>query len=201
MTVVVDTSGRIRAVALELFAAHGYEQTSLREIADQVGITKASLYYHYPSKQSLLTALVDPLVEDSRAVVDEAEKLQPTPDNVRAILARQLDTILREQALCGLLVRDAVAMIAVLAPRWEEMLGLQSRMYAWLAGPGASPSTCVRAMAALETLGVPLKAAGQLPAIDDDELRSTLLDAALAVLGLTELDGATDGRAPDDETV
>jgi hypothetical protein len=103
---------------------------------------------------------------------------------VRAVLGRQLDTILREQSLCGLLVRDAVAMIAVLAPRWEELLGLQSRMYAWLAGPGASPSRCVRAMAALETLAVPLKAAGQLPPIDEDELRTTLLDAALAVLGL-----------------
>jgi AcrR family transcriptional regulator len=181
---VVDTSARIRAAALELFSAHGYEQTSLREIADQVGITKASLYYHYPSKQALLSALVEPLVEDSRAVIDEAERLEATPDNVRSILARQLDTILRERSLCGLLVRDAVAMIAVLAPRWEELLGLQSRMYAWLAGPDASPARCVCAMAALETLAVPLKAAGQLPPIDEDELRTTLLDAALAVLGL-----------------
>ncbi len=34
-----DTKARIRAVAMELFTAQGYEQTSLREIADRVGMT------------------------------------------------------------------------------------------------------------------------------------------------------------------
>ena len=53
---MTDTGARIRAVALDLFSSQGYEQTSLREIADRVGLTKASLYYHYPSKQALLLA-------------------------------------------------------------------------------------------------------------------------------------------------
>lgn len=179
---VTDTRTRIRAAALDLFSTRGYEQTSLREIADQVGLTKASLYYHYPSKQALLLALVAPLVEDTRPVVDAAEKLAPTPANVRLILARQLDTILRQQAVCGLLVRDAAAMIAVLAPMWDEMHRLQTRLHAWLAGVDPTPADRVRAMAALETLGVALKAATQLPAIDEDELRAALLDSALAVL-------------------
>jgi len=180
---VTDTATRIRATALELFASRGFEQTSLREIADQVGLTKASLYYHYPSKQALLLAIVAPLVDDTRPVVDAAERLAPTPANVRLVLTRQLDTMLRQQAVCGLLIRDAPAMITVLAPMWDEMHRLHTRLHTWLAGTDPTPTDRVRAMAALETLSVALKATAQLPTIDDHELRTTLLDAALAVLG------------------
>lgn len=181
---VIDTRARIRAVALELFSSHGYAKTSLREIADQVGLTKASLYYHYPSKQVLLLALVVPLVEDTHPVVDAAEQLAPTPANVRLILGRQLDTMLRQHDVCALLVRDAAAMVAVLAPLWEEMRGLQARLRTWLAGAHPTPTDQVRAMAALDTLGVALRASAEIPAIDADELRTVLLDSALAVLGL-----------------
>src|SRR5262249_12854805 len=40
------TRERIQAIALELFAEQGYEKTSLREIAERLGVTKAALYYH-----------------------------------------------------------------------------------------------------------------------------------------------------------
>lgn len=183
---VADTAARIRAAALDLFASHGYEQTSLRAIADRVGITKASLYYHYPSKQALLLALVAPLVDDTRPVVDAAERLAPSPANIRVILGRQLDTMLRQQSVCSLLVRDAPAMIAVLAPMWDEMNRLQSRLQTWLAGIEPTPTGQVRAMAALHTLGVALKASTEVPTLDEDELRTVLLDTALAVLCLNQ---------------
>ena len=41
-----DTRARIQQVALEMFAEQGYERTSLREIAERLGVTKAALYYH-----------------------------------------------------------------------------------------------------------------------------------------------------------
>ena len=46
-----DTRVRIQQVALELFAEQGYERTSLREIAERLGVTKAALYYHFKSKE------------------------------------------------------------------------------------------------------------------------------------------------------
>jgi NADH dehydrogenase len=58
---------------LELFSRHGYEKTSLREIAERLGMTKAALYYHYPSKQALLLAIVVPLIDEWRAVADKVE--------------------------------------------------------------------------------------------------------------------------------
>jgi len=48
---------RILDVALELFNAQGYDATSLREIAERLGVTKAALYYHFKSKGDILLEL------------------------------------------------------------------------------------------------------------------------------------------------
>ena len=55
-----DTRERILAVAQELFIEQGYDGTSLREIADRLGFTKAALYYHFRSKDEILVALIEP---------------------------------------------------------------------------------------------------------------------------------------------
>jgi AcrR family transcriptional regulator len=52
-----DTRQRILDAALDLFAEHGYDRTSLREIAATLGVTKAALYYHFESKEDILLAL------------------------------------------------------------------------------------------------------------------------------------------------
>ena len=44
-------------MALDLFIEKGFDGTSLREIAGQLGFTKAALYYHYASKDDILMAL------------------------------------------------------------------------------------------------------------------------------------------------
>jgi AcrR family transcriptional regulator len=52
-----DTRERILDVALELFTEQGFDGTSLREIAERLGVTKAALYYHFESKDDILLAL------------------------------------------------------------------------------------------------------------------------------------------------
>jgi AcrR family transcriptional regulator len=53
----VDTRQRILDVALDLFTEQGYDGTSLRQIAERLGVTKAALYYHFESKEDILLAL------------------------------------------------------------------------------------------------------------------------------------------------
>lgn len=55
----MDNAAQIRAVATQLFAALGYEGTSLQAIAERVGVTKQTLLYHYPSKDALRRAVLD----------------------------------------------------------------------------------------------------------------------------------------------
>jgi AcrR family transcriptional regulator len=52
-----STRERILDIALELFVAQGYDKTSLRDIAERLGTTKAALYYHFERKQDILLEL------------------------------------------------------------------------------------------------------------------------------------------------
>ena len=52
-----STRERILDVALDLFTEKGFDRTSLREIAERLGVTKAALYYHFSSKDDILMAL------------------------------------------------------------------------------------------------------------------------------------------------
>jgi AcrR family transcriptional regulator len=52
-----STRERILDVALDLFTDKGFDGTSLREIAERLGVTKAALYYHFASKDDILLAL------------------------------------------------------------------------------------------------------------------------------------------------
>jgi AcrR family transcriptional regulator len=53
----VSTRERILDIALELFTEQGYDKTSIRDIADRLGFTKAALYYHFKSKADILLEL------------------------------------------------------------------------------------------------------------------------------------------------
>lgn len=53
-----NTKERILDEALKLFAQSGYMGTSMNDIADRLGVTKAALYKHYKSKQEILDSIV-----------------------------------------------------------------------------------------------------------------------------------------------
>ena len=62
----MDSSEQICAAATRLFAAQGFDGTSLQSIADQVGVAKQTLLYHYPSKDSLRQKVLASLLEHWR---------------------------------------------------------------------------------------------------------------------------------------
>src|SRR5262245_26895991 len=70
-----ETRERIVDVALEMFNERGYERTSLREIAERLGVTKAALYYHCRSKEDILLELHLRLHAIGRDVLAQLEQL------------------------------------------------------------------------------------------------------------------------------
>ncbi len=62
-----DTRGEIQRTALRRFTDQGYDKTSLREIAEDLGVTKAAVYYHFRSKEEI----VESLVAEMAAALDE----------------------------------------------------------------------------------------------------------------------------------
>lgn len=67
----MDNPARILEVATRLFARQGFDGTSIQAIADEVGITKQTLLYHYPSKDDLRRAVLDNLFEHWRSVLPQ----------------------------------------------------------------------------------------------------------------------------------
>ena len=63
MTAKGSTKQEILDAALELFSVQGYEATSISQLAEAVGIRKASLYSHFENKQAILDALMQATLE------------------------------------------------------------------------------------------------------------------------------------------
>lgn len=63
MAVKGSTKQKILEAALELFSVQGYEATSISQLAEAVGIRKASLYSHFENKQAILDALIQTTLE------------------------------------------------------------------------------------------------------------------------------------------
>ncbi len=66
------TRQQILETAQRLFAELGYDATSLQMIADELGLTKAAVYYHFRAKTDILHAAMLPGIQRLEALLDEA---------------------------------------------------------------------------------------------------------------------------------
>ena len=89
-----DTRSRVQKVALELFAEQGYEKTSLREIAERLGVTKAALYYHFKSKEDIVHSFTDDYFAEIDALLDWAKDQPRSDETRREVLDRYVSIVL-----------------------------------------------------------------------------------------------------------
>ena len=83
-----DTRQRIQDVALDLFAERGYEKTSLREIAEQLDVTKAALYYHFKTKEDIVRSLFQDLSRPLDELIAWGEQQPRTLETKQELLRR-----------------------------------------------------------------------------------------------------------------
>lgn len=172
-----ETRSRIQAAALDLFMERGVEKTSLREIAEQLGITKAALYYHFRSRDELVSSLIDPFVAEVETLLAESEAAGDVP--VRDFLTSYFDLFAQHRRLLQLLVRDFSAFAHLGVER--KVIGWQVRLRHLVLGPDPSPADEARAVFALGGLQ---DVAALLPEVSIAEARPVAVQAACAALGL-----------------
>lgn len=88
---------RILDAALQVIARRGYSAAGIQEIVDLSATSKGSFYFHFPSKEQMVMALLDRMSEKLVNKVRDSVKNQPTPlhrvagsiDALMAIFARQ----------------------------------------------------------------------------------------------------------------
>ncbi|GAA1880254.1 TetR family transcriptional regulator [Pseudonocardia ailaonensis] len=147
-----DTRGQIRQVALELFAEQGYDKTSLREIAERLGITKAAVYYHFKTKEEILATLFDELVAGLDELIEWAGTQDPGPD-LRARILGRYQELLTGGSADNLIrfVQEGQASLKDLAAgaQMRERFGALSRL---LTPPDATVAEQLRSRLALVAL-------------------------------------------------
>jgi AcrR family transcriptional regulator len=70
------TRQQILETAQRLFTEYGYDATSLQMIADDLGLTKAAVYYHFRAKVDIRHEIMRPRVERLRTLLDEAAAIR-----------------------------------------------------------------------------------------------------------------------------
>lgn len=96
------TRERIRREAAALFRRKGFNGTSMAELAAAVGVTKSSLYHHFPSKQALLSEIIQLTVDRVTPLVEAvAASERSASERLRAAVEIHTVEAIRD--------RDAVA--------------------------------------------------------------------------------------------
>jgi len=91
------SSERVLSVAAHLFREHGYDATSVRQIAKAAGMKAGSLYYHYASKEILLEAVmnraISALTEGVRTALARVDTSSPFQKRIEAAITAHLGTL------------------------------------------------------------------------------------------------------------
>lgn len=132
-----DTRGQIVDAALRLFSERGYARTTVRDIAREVGITDAAIYYHFASKRDLLKALFEekgiaPALQELERLstdVPVSEALLGIARGVMSLMRASRDflRLLHVEALSG--EPGALEEFQSVGERWEQGLAGLLRNY------------------------------------------------------------------------
>ncbi|MFC3960934.1 TetR/AcrR family transcriptional regulator [Nocardia jiangsuensis] len=175
-----DTRERIRTVAMELFGERGYDKTSLREIADRLGVTKAALYYHFRTKEDIVVSLSEDLRRGVDDIVEWARGEPPGRERGEQI-------VLRYGALLHGLGRSMIRFWSENQPAFRDLgigtgLRYEFRELADLvAGPDPAPLAVFHARQALLTISWSLSMMGDLE-LDDAQSNAAATRLALDIL-------------------
>ncbi|MEM8739856.1 MAG: TetR/AcrR family transcriptional regulator [Pseudomonadota bacterium] len=83
--------GQILATAARVFAETGYDRTSMSQLAEACGISKANIYHYYPGKDALLFDILDSYLSDLRDRVAEISGAGMSPEaHLRAVILEVL---------------------------------------------------------------------------------------------------------------
>jgi AcrR family transcriptional regulator len=189
-----DTRTRIQEVALELFTEQGYEATSLREIAERLGVTKAALYYHFKTKEDIVGSLVQDRIDALVELVDWAAAQPRGPQLRQDFIRRYADELHRNRhhEIMRFFERNQTALRD--HPKSEQM---RERMFAIIDILGSpDDSVAVRLRGSMAILA--LHASWFMlpdPAVTDEQRKEAGLEIALELISASEPASAAAGSA------
>lgn len=143
------TRKAIQESAARLFAERGYLGTSMSDLAEDLGLSKAAIYHHFESKEALLRSLVDSLESDIEELLGRAEA-QEFETFDRAWLLREMAQVLdKHREVLGLVPKHLPGASTDLSSRDEQH---RARFLRLLAGSRPTVESRLRARSAVTVL-------------------------------------------------
>lgn len=168
------TRDEIIAVAAELFSRTGFKGTSLQDIAAGVGCSKATLLYHFDSKEAILAAIIAPAAAELAELDARLAALDGAAARVAAIDGF-LDLVLRYSREADLIYHGSVDVLG--SPAFAELRPLIDNLCAAFAGGSAHPADQVAAEVVLAGISSVV-----ISRPDEPGLRSALVAVARRAL-------------------
>jgi AcrR family transcriptional regulator len=165
------TRQRILDVALDLFAERGYGTTSLQDIADVMGVTKAAVYHHFNAKADILRALSASTLEAISAVADRVSGLPGQRARINAMVEGCLEVILSRRTVMRVLANDPTMRTDMTTAR--QFAALRARLPVALYGENPTPEQRFAIHAGLRLADEVI----DLVDLPEDEIRRILSDA------------------------
>jgi AcrR family transcriptional regulator len=161
--------------ALVLFADYGVNGTSLQMIGDHLGISKASVYYQFHSKDDIVLAVIMPVFAEIDQLITEVEKRPEGLPRLEAVVAGFVELAIRHRRVTAIFYRDPA--IDALVNSNEECTAINARFRKVLGLDGADTET--RVTMSMVISGIYGSAMDpELQDVPDDELRRILLQCA-----------------------
>jgi AcrR family transcriptional regulator len=124
----METERKIEIIeaAKKRFAKDGYSPTSMDDIAGDVGIAKASLYYFFKSKEEIFAAIIEEVIAEIKKSLDqELAVCKNTPENLAKMIDRTIAICLKN----GIVIRPVDMKVAGLHPIvFEKILPMLAKM-------------------------------------------------------------------------
>jgi AcrR family transcriptional regulator len=178
-------------VSLELFNEQGYDKTSLRQIAERLGVTKAALYYHFERKEDILLELHLRLHALGHDILDQLDRLDDEGESFAAwpdLLDRFIDEVLANRELFLLHQRNhnAFEQLAYNERHQAENDDIEQRFRRFLASPAIPLAQRVRMACSVGAVfGALMGATGMFGDVPPDEVADVVRQAARDLLGST----------------
>jgi AcrR family transcriptional regulator len=183
-----STRERILDIALELFTEQGYDKTSLRDIAERLGTTKAALYYHFKSKSDILLELHLRLHALGQGVLDELSALETGPEKAAAwphLLDRFITEVAANRPLMQLHQRNQSAVEALHDSERHRAANddIEAQFRRLLRSPDIPKETRVRMACSIGAVMAGLLTAEMFDDIPDDELTGLVRSSVWEMFG------------------
>ena len=123
-----DTRRKIYDSALQLVREKGFEQTTMRDIAQKASVALGAAYYYFSSKEAIVLAFYSEMQQSCHeAVLQAMQEHKKMKDRIRSILQKHFELLEPNRKFCDALFRHAPDSQDPLSPFSEETRSIREQ--------------------------------------------------------------------------